>query len=90
MEKSRVLGIISPSALLSPKAQTSTKKSTERRDRAEADAQTRAKAREIDAMIKARSKSGLTNAEHHAMQRDHSFIADKISELPHHYFSIAH
>ena len=37
-----------------------------------------------------RSKSQLTNAEHHAMVKDHRLLASKISELPHHYFKVEH
>lgn len=35
-----------------------------------------------------RSRSHLTNAEHHAMKANHVLLANKISELPHHYFKL--
>ena len=41
-----------------------------------------------NAATKNRSRKDLTNAEHHAMKRDHSLLASKISELPHHYFNV--
>ena len=37
---------------------------------------------------KNRSRTSLTNAEHHAMKKDHSLLANQISEMPHHYFNI--
>ena len=37
-----------------------------------------------------RSRSNLTNAEHHAMSKNHILLANKIGELPHHYFTVEH
>ena len=32
----------------------------------------------------------MTNADHHAMSKNHLLLASKIGELPHHYFTVEH
>ena len=45
---------------------------------------------ELTGSEKHRSRRNLTNAEHHTMQKNHVFLAAKMSELPHHYFKMEH
>lgn len=44
----------------------------------------------LSSLAKNRSRTNLTNAEHHVMKVNYSFLANKISEMPHHYFTVEH